>query len=170
MSKLTRICSIALSSAAIVALHPAASEAQTLSMSRAQAAAAPRVGELIVDLTWLSDSSRITPTWGRHKRRSKRIVELRVILTDRYEQCDETLGPPTESRETEGPICENVSEEACFRIGVIHPWKKLREDPTVQDLWDAKRELIVGRPKRIDCDLARPKQRTRGRSTGPRGR
>jgi hypothetical protein len=169
MSKLTRVCSLALSSAAIVAMHPAASDAHEMSISRAQIAAAPRVGELKVNLTWPFDSSRLTATWGRHTRHSEHQVELRVILTDRYEQCTETLGPATESGETEGPFCEQESAEACFRIWVIYASKKQRRDPDMQELLDETRKVIVGQPKRIDCELADRKQRSRG-STRPQGR
>ena len=81
----------------------------------AQNAAAPRVGELKVDLTWPFDPSRIRQTWGRHTRHSERMVELRMIPTEPYEQCNETLGPPTASGETEEPICEEEFAQRCFR-------------------------------------------------------
>ncbi len=159
---LTRICLLGLSGAAIMAMQPAASDAHTLSISRAQNAAAERVGQLKVDLTWPFDPGRFRQAWGTHTRHGKHILELRVILTAPNKQCTETLGPPTESGETEGPFCEDKPVVSCFRIGVVYPSKTLRKDPRVQDLWDRKRELIVGRPKRIDC----PKTRSRGRSPG----
>ena len=154
MSRLTRMCSLALTGAAIAAAHPATSDAHTLTFSRAETAAAPRVGELMVNLSWWpfeDPQEKFKPTWGRHTRHNKHLVELRVILTEKVRVC----GPAGDGDEG-GFVCKVEPREQCFRIGALYrPTERPR--------------ILVGDPKRIDCALAHRKRHP-GATTRPQTR
>jgi len=186
MSKLTRICSLALcllalSSAAIMAMHPAASDAQTLSLSisdakpkpkpltlsisEAEALAVPRVGELIVKKLWPWESNPYTTTWGKHKRHSERRVEIRVILTKKPEMPTKSC---KESGETEGPFCEEEQKKPtkeCFRINVIRATKQERKEHKAY--LDKTGKFLVGDAAKIDCE---PKKKPKPAADQPRPR